>query len=149
MRTAYAKSSLSVADAFAQWPRLSAQAYQSATHGERYVENYANAKAAAYGRFEEAGAMPVGSVLAKPSFVAHPNGRLAVGPLFVMEKMPAGFLEASGDWKYSMIMPNGSLCGQTRGVNSTGMKFCYECHAAAADNDHLFFLPEEYRASGN
>lgn len=147
MKAAYAKSSLSVANAFWQWPRVSTQSYQSATHGERYVENYANQKAAAYNRFEDAGKLPVGSVLAKPSFVAHGNGRLGAGPLFLMEKMPAGFLEVSGDWKYSMIMPDGTLLGETRGVNSAAMKFCYECHVAAADNDHLFFLPEEYRSA--
>jgi len=34
-----------------------------------------------------------------------------------MEKMPSGFSYVTGDWRYSMIMPDGSLFGETRGAN--------------------------------
>jgi hypothetical protein len=66
--------------------------------------------------------------------------------MFLMEKMPAGFNAASGNWKYTMIMPNGAVFGETNGKNSAGMQSCIECHAAVAeDQDHMMFLPEEYR----
>ena len=146
MNAAYAKSTLAVAKAFAKWPRYSAQPYFSATHGQRYVQNFANNKAKAYGKFEKAGKMPVGAQVAKNSFAVSPDGHLSVGPLFLMEKMPAGFLKDSSDWKYTMIMPDGSLYGETKGQNSEGMKFCFECHQNAAEHDQLFFLPAEYRA---
>lgn len=89
--------------------------------------------------------MPAGAVIAKDSFSVAPDGQVSVGPLFLMEKMPAGFLAESGDWKYTMILPDGSLFGETHGHNSAGMQFCIDCHLAGADYDYLLFLPPEYR----
>lgn len=147
MRTAYAKAPIDEARTFSTWAKFSTQPYKSATHGERYVHNHANRKADAYGRYEEAGTMPVGAVLAKPSFTVGADGRATVGPLFLMEKMLSGFLAESGDWKYTMVMADGSLFGVTNGKNAAGMQFCIACHQAAADHDHMMFLPEEYRTS--
>lgn len=147
MRAAYAKAGLAAAKAYPQWARYSTRPYQSATHGGRFVHNYADDRAKAYGRFEKAGAMPPGAQIAKDSFVVHPNGATEIGPLFLMEKMQAGFNAESGDWKYTMIMPDGTVFGQTKGANAEGMAFCAQCHAAAAENDHLFFLPAEHRAA--
>lgn len=146
MRMAYGKSGNATAASYTSWRRYSKVAYRSSTHGERYVQNYANATARAYGAFENAGVMPAGSILAKDSFTVNGKGNVAVGPLFLMEKMKAGFNTGSGDWKYTMIMPNGSVFGVTNGRNSAGMQFCVECHAAVADEqDHMMFLPEQYR----
>ena len=146
----YLASGLGEASAYPSWPRVSTQPYESATHGGRFVHNYVNATgAAAYRRYEEIDRMPVGGLVAKPSFVATAQGKLGVGPLFLMEKMPAGFLPANGDWRYTMIMPDGAVFGRTGGVNSAGMQFCADCHNAVADDqDHLLFLPEEYRTAG-
>ncbi|MFQ5745262.1 MAG: hypothetical protein ACE5HV_17025, partial [Acidobacteriota bacterium] len=66
------------------------------------------------------------------------------GPLFLMEKMPAGFSPETGDWRYTMIMPNGSVFGATKGRNADKVQFCADCHGAS-DNDSMFFLPTEYR----
>ncbi|MBI3453952.1 MAG: cytochrome P460 family protein, partial [Rhodospirillales bacterium] len=148
IKAAYAKSSDPVAKTYLSWKQYSKHAYQSATHGARYVQNFANAKAQAYGRYEKSGKLPPGAQLAKNSFSVAPDGSVSVGPVFIMEKMPAGFYAASGDWKYTMVMPDGSTFGQTKGANAANMEFCVACHAAAADNDHLMFLPEEYRAAG-
>jgi hypothetical protein len=146
MRTAYAKSGNATAGSYTGWRRYSKVSYQSATHGERYVQNYANATGRAYGGFEKAGVMPAGSILAKDSFGVNGKGNVSVGPLFLMEKMSAGFNAASGNWKYSMIMPNGSVFGETNGKNSAGMQFCAECHATVAeDQDHMLLVPTEYR----
>jgi hypothetical protein len=63
-----------------------------------------------------------------------------------MEKMGNGFNRESGNWKYTMVMPDGSVFGITKARNDAGMKFCTECHAAVGDNqDHMFFLPSELR----
>lgn len=146
LRTAYGKSGHPVAAGYQGWQRYSRVAYQSATHGGRFVQNYANAKARAYGGYEKAGRMPVGATLAKDSFAIDASGRAAPGPLFIMEKMSAGFSPDGGDWKYTMIMPNGSVFGETRGKNAAGMQFCIECHIAVGDEqDSLMFVPEEYR----
>ena len=131
------------------WALVASSPYQSATHGSRYVNNYANPVAAAnYKKFEDGGRMPAGSVLAKDSFVVNPNGTTAAGPLFVMEKRNAGFNADSFDWAYTMVNPDGTVFGVTKGQGSANVEFCVECHAAVAeDQDSLFFLPEEFRVN--
>jgi hypothetical protein len=147
MQAAYVKSGNGTAKIYTSWRRYSRVAYVSGTHGNRFVQNYANDTARAYGAFEESGVMPAGAVLAKDSFTVTPKGGVAIGPLFLMEKMPAGFKKASGDWKYTTVMPSGAIMGVTNGKNSKGMNFCYECHMSVGeDQDSMFFLPEEYRA---
>ena len=47
-----------------------------------------------------------------------------------MEKMAAGFNADSNDWRYTMIMPNGSIFGTTNGNNSSKVQFCIDCHQA-------------------
>jgi hypothetical protein len=148
MIAAYAASGLPEASAYPAWQRVSTQPYESGTHGGRLVHNYVNpAGAAAYNRYEDIVRMPVGGLVSKPSLVVTQQGKVGVGPLFLMEKMSAGFMPANGDWRYTMINPDGSVFGRTGGVNSAGMQFCADCHNAVADDqDHLLFLPEEYRA---
>ena len=92
----------------------------------------------------------MGSILAKDSFAVHGNGKMAAGPLFLMEKMPAGFKKQSGNWRYTMVMPDGAIFGVTNGQNSAKMQFCIDCHAAVAeDQDSLMLLPDEYRVKSN
>jgi hypothetical protein len=98
------------------------QAYVSATHGGRFVQNYGNHKARAYGQYETAGTMPAGAVVAKGSFVVK-HGKLAAGPLFVMEKMAAGFIDDSGNWRYTLVMPGGKVIGTTNGKGSNNVEF--------------------------
>jgi len=143
---AYAKSGLKVASAYPKWTRYSRIAYQSSTHGGRFVQNYANAVAGNYGRYEKAGKMAVGAYLAKDSFSVSADGEVGVGPLFIMRKMDAGWNPASGDWKYTMVLPTGAIFGETKGKNAANMKFCAECHMAVVEEqDSMFFLPADYR----
>ena len=142
----YAKSGLDVASYYKDWKNYSSQPYVSDTHGGRLVNNYGNALAASYNKYEEAGRMPVGALLAKDSFSVTSKGKTGPGPLFLMEKMQAGFKAESGNWRYTMVMPNGQIFGTTNGRNSGKMTFCYECHMAVAEEqDSLMFLPDEYR----
>ena len=130
---------------YLSWRRYNKAPYRSATHGARYVNNYANKIGEGYGAFEEVGVLPEGSILVKDSFTATADGGIYPGPMFVMEKMAAGFSPESNNWRYTMIMPDGSLFGETNGVNSQSVAFCIGCHATRAEYDHLFFMPEEYR----
>jgi hypothetical protein len=138
-----------IAQEYQGWERVNTAPYVSATHGSRYVNNYPGPEAAeAYRQFEEIGVMPAGGRIAKDSFTVSPDGRVGVGPLFIMEKMAEGFNEASADWRYAMIMPDGSLFGVTNGPGSQNVQFCAECHAIVADDqDSLYFLPEEFRVT--
>ena len=130
---------------FGGWKRYNTGAYPSGTHGGRMVNNYANAVAANYGKFEEFGSMPVGSVLVKDSFGVNKRGEVRVGPLFTMVKMEKGFNDASADWNYVLITPKGQTRGATAGPNANKVNFCIKCHESAADWDQMFFLPEDYR----
>ena len=148
MKAAYSKSGNLWAKWYSHWKKFSNQPYVSATHGGRFVHNYASKKASGdYAKFEKVGKMVRGGVLAKDSFTVTPQGKVSVGPLFLMEKMKTGFNKASSDWRYTLIMPNGQTVGTTNGKGSKNVKFCIDCHAAVADNqDAMFFLPAEFRA---
>ena len=137
---------LAIAADYQGWSRYSMRAYVSATHGGRFVQNYGNHKARAYGQFENAGTMRAGAVVAKDSFVVK-HGKLVAGPLFVMEKMAAGFNADSGNWRYTLVMPTGKVIGTTNGKGSNNVEFCIGCHMAAEDTDSLMFIPEEYRTT--
>lgn len=149
MKTAYAKSDNLWAKWFLHWKNFSNQPYVSGTHGGRFVNNYASKKAVSdYGKFEKAGKMANGGILAKDSFTVTPGGRVSVGPLFLMEKMGGNFNRASGNWRYTLIMPNGQTVGTTNGQGSKNVKFCIDCHIAVAqEQDSMFFLPEEFRTN--
>ena len=138
-----------VAKSFRGWQRANTAPYISSSHGRRYLNNFVNAEGAAYLKFETAGRLPVGSIIAKESFSVSTDGKANVGPLFLMEKMSKGFNYVSGDWRYSMIMPDGQIFGVTKGKGSRAVKFCISCHLAKERQDHLFFLPKAYRRKKN
>jgi len=146
MRTTYAKSGLEEAAQFFNWINVTKSPYQSSTHGDRYLVNIVNETGKDYAKFEQAGKLPAGSIIAKPTIIGQKDGTAKVGPLFIMEKMPSGWNTASMDWKYTMVLADGSLFGQTNGKNSNAMTFCIECHNAMGEaSDGLAFLPEKYR----
>ena len=134
-----------IAADYRSWDIYNTAPYQSATHGGRYVNNYANETGAAYGKFEDFGEMPVGSILAKDSFTLDGDGEGSSGPLFLMRKMEAGFRPDFGDWEYTLIMPGGNVYGITNAAGSGNVDFCGTCHMAVLDQDHMFFMPVEYR----
>jgi len=146
LRAAYALSGERTAGAYARWQRFNLAPYESEQHGGRYLNNYGNTASRAYGRFESAGILPPGAIIAKDSFSVNKDGQVMPGPLFIMEKMAPGFDAKSGDWRYSQIMPDGSILGISKGPGGENMEFCADCHARVTRQDHLFFLPQDYRA---
>ncbi len=141
----YSLSRRSVAESYQSWRKFNRVPFQSATHGRRYINTYVNAIGTDYGRLSEGEKMPRGSIIAKDSITAVRNGSVFPGPLFIMEKMPAGFNYVSGDWRYTMIMPDGSLYGVTKGEGAKRVEFCIGCHLAQEKYDHLYRVPPEYR----
>jgi hypothetical protein len=139
MALAYAKSGLAAAADYQSWPNYARAPYRSLVHARRYVNNYANDIASAYGAFEAAGALPVGSIAAKDSFSVRADGRVAFGPLAIMEKV------AAEEWRYTMVMPDGWVFGTTGGIGDANVAFCADCHRAVADPDPLYFVPPRYR----
>lgn len=143
MTRAYVASADPSAARYLAWARVNDAPYRSATHGNRYVNNYANAAAAGAGYGKAGAAMPPGAVIAKDSFTATATGRRYPGALFIMEKLRSEESPETADWRYVMIMPDGSTFGDSR-TNGARMVFCHACHAARADDDYLFFVPAEY-----
>lgn len=145
MADAYAMSGDPSAVNYRRWRSFNHAPYPSETHGGRYVSNYGNALALPYA--DGPGAhLPEGAVLAKDSFSVNAEGDIFPGPLFLMEKMATGFDPDARDWRYSMIMPDGSFFGVTRGESADRVGFCITCHVTAGDaNDHLFFVPQDFR----
>lgn len=145
LQKGYRLSDDSIADEYQSWTRYNTAPYLSVTHGNHYLNNYANATAQAYGRFEQAGKMPVGSIIAKDSFTVTESREIVLGPLVIMEKMPQGFNYVSGDWKYTQIQPDGTLLGETNGRGSERVDYCIGCHLTVENQDHLYFVPESFR----
>ena len=145
MARGYAASKHPVAASYAAWSRVNRAPYVSATHGDHYINHYINDKATAYRRFEQAGKLPRGAVIAKDSFAVTGSGGILLGPLFVMEKMAPGFNPVSGDWRYSLITADGRLAGETHGVGSERVHYCIGCHLAREQHDHLYFVPSTWR----
>lgn len=141
MMRGYAASAEPTARRYIAWQRFNDAPYRSQTHGNRYVNNYGNADAATAGYGQPGQAMSQGTILAKDSFTATAAGRMWPGALFVMEKLGRGASPATADWRYLMIMPDGSTFGDSQ-VDPERMAFCHACHAARADDDYLFFVPE-------
>ncbi len=52
---------------------------------------------------------------------------------------------ASGDRRYTLILPNGKVLGTTGGKNPGKVWFYAECYMAAEEQDSRFYLDEEYR----
>ena len=146
MRAHYLASGDPITGAYQGWRRYNTVPYRSAPHGELLVNNYANATAVDYGKFEKLDRLPTGSVVAKDSFVVTESREVMTGPLFLMEKRDSGFNAASNDWLYMMVQPNGEVVGITKGKNSASVKFCADCHnKAPKGQDNLLLLPEEVR----
>lgn len=145
IRKIFEESDIGPARDYTRWKKYNSTPYISATHGARYVDNYANNIAADYGKLKKGESYPVGSILAKDSFSVTSDSQVYPGALFLMEKMTKGFNKPSGDWRYTMVLPDGSVFGVTNGENSENVEFCIGCHAAKAAFDHIFFIPEDHR----
>jgi len=146
MQAGYAQSGNRFAAEFVDWDIHNAQPFVSAGHGGRYVNTYANEAAAGYARLDEAGPMPAGAVLAMDSFSVSAAGLAAPGPLFLMEKMPAGLAAATGDWRYTLILPDGRIAGTSGGDGAAEVAACHECHRKLGGaRDSLLPVPEEFR----
>lgn len=140
----YGASGDPVAAMYVQWPRYNTAPYRSSQHGNMFVNNYANEVAAAYKDFERAASMPPGAMVVKDSFVITADGSIIAGPLFLMEKMPAGFDPDNLDWRYMTILGNGEVEGLSSEDGPGGTAYCGACHRRAKVH-HLFFVPEAYR----
>ncbi|MEO1107020.1 MAG: cytochrome P460 family protein [Pseudomonadota bacterium] len=141
----YAGAQLDLIRNYQSWALFNDAPYVSATHGQRYVNSYANRMAHNYGTLQDGDVLPAGSVLAKDSMTVTDEGKIFPGAMFVMEKLPQGTNPATADWRYIMVLPDGSLYGDTTGSRPNQVVYCHECHEQVAERDYTFFVPEEYQ----
>lgn len=144
MRADYAISSLPAARLYQGWQPVNLYPYRSETHGGRYVNNFANPRAIRAG-YPAGSVMPAGAIIAKDSFTVKQDGGHFPGALFIMEKLANGSSPKTGDWRFVMILPDGSLYGDSQGDNAAATAFCAECHARRSDRDFLFGVPDAAR----
>lgn len=130
-----------VAKVYRDWTVSSTRPAVAGPHGERFLQTFVNATGAEqYLKFEAGDfSMPAGTVLAKESF-ALKDGKAAVGPLFIMEKVAAGEADEFDNWVYSAVQPNGQAMGISQG-------FCHDCHAAFEDQDSMGYPLEDVRVA--
>ncbi len=72
-------------------------------------------------------------------------GKVFPGALFLMEKLAAGASPGTADWRYIMIMPDGSLFGDSAGDTAAQVAYCHDCHAQRAADDFVFFVPKTFQ----
>ncbi len=145
MARGYAAAQLDLLRNYQSWPLFNDAPYISATHGQRFVNSYANRMAHNYGTLQEGEVLPVGSVLAKDSMTVTDEGKVFPGAMFVMEKLAPGTDPDMADWRYIMVLPDGSLFGDTMGFRAKAVAYCHDCHEQVAERDYTFYVPEEYQ----
>ncbi|MDF1720131.1 MAG: cytochrome P460 family protein [Minwuia sp.] len=147
MADRYAEASEPSVMGYQNWQRFNTAPYLSATHGDRFVNNYGNALAGDYTNVLTGAAMPAGAILAKDAFAVTEEGQVFAQSLFVMEKLGAGRSPETADWRYVMITAAGEVYGDSMGENAMKVTFCHECHQQVAGQDYLFFVPEAFRTA--
>ncbi len=121
-------------DDWKSYTNVSPGPWISKTHGKRFVEIYVNEVALT--AYKTPGAeLPLGSIIVKPSWENEDGKPGADGPLFIMEKMPAGFAPDSGSWFYAFQWENPPEKWEAKlGSNvdwrspSTKVEYCSDCH---------------------
>lgn len=126
---------LAVGADFATYVHMNTTPVPSETHGGRLVDTYVNAVgAAAY--LDDDAEIPVGTVVVKTSVETRAGASTGeAGPIFVMEKRPAGFDPEHGDWAYAIhwAAPPARWADTLGGPiywrsPSPKVGYCVECH---------------------
>lgn len=97
MAKGYASSGDTTAKSYRNWRLYNSAPYRSATHGNRYVNNYVNPIGKSYGTMKSGDKLPAGSIIAKDSLTVTSKRDVFAGALFIMEKLPAGQSPGTGD----------------------------------------------------
>ena len=125
-------------DVGADWKsytQLNKEPFFSKTHGKRFVDLYVND--IALEAYKAGTEPPVGSVIVKTSWeTADGKPTEVAGPIFVMEKKPAGFSEETSDWWYGLhwaeVPPKWQTVMKASKVYwrtpSKKVGYCVDCH---------------------
>jgi hypothetical protein len=142
-QTEYSSSGNSVAKVYQNWQRRGDHPIKSPAHGGHYVTIYANDIAATTPTQEVLPGITVGSTLVTPIFAIAGNGKVSAGPMLIMEKMEQGFNAPGGDWRYTLIAPDGTVIGDNTGAGKETINFCKHCSGIFADSVFASLLKGE------
>ena len=140
MAKRYSIADVAVANEYRNWMRFNSGPYLSASHGNRYVNNFANTIGEIYGALSKGIRFPTGTILVKDSFTVTDENKAFPGALFIMEKLTSEENPETGDWRYIGIFPDGLLIGDTMGFMPDRVGYCHQCHQSRADFDYVFGL---------
>ena len=136
----YEKSGHRLAETYVSWSRLDSRPFLSKLHGNRYVAVFANDRALTTSSAAPDAPIISGVAMATPTFSLSEDGTLEPGPLFLLEKMPKGFNTKAGNWRYTIIGPEGDIIGVTKGQHNEEVDFCRDCDRRSADAIYLALL---------
>jgi hypothetical protein len=113
---------------YRKWSRANNTAFLSKPHGRHEVYDFVNSAArktfgAGKGKYKP------GAVVVKEGWKA---GKRSM--VWIMEKRPAGYDEANGDWYYATVKADGTV------MEAGKVESCIACHESA-DNDYVFGVP--------
>jgi len=117
---------------YSSWHLMSTEKWISKTHGGRFVEIYVNDIGFEAYKNEDA-ELPAGTIIVKPSWANAGGQPGAEGPIFVMDKKPAGFAPDHEDLAYEFVWknPTGKWAGKGPidwATPSKKVDYCWDCH---------------------
>jgi hypothetical protein len=145
MAGGYDLAKLPILKNYQSWKQYNSEPYNSSTHGKRYVNNYANKLVINYGKLKKGETYPAGTVFAKDTITITEQKKVFPGAMFVMEKLAEGKSPDTRDWRYVMVLPDGSLFGDSMGDEAKAVEYCHACHIQKSRQDYVFFVPDKYR----
>jgi len=125
---------LEVGAGFERWTKVTKFPHPSPTHGKRWAEIYVNDVGLA--AYTSEADFPVGTVLVKQTFESDGDKPSTVkGPVFIMEKKPAGTNADREDWYFAIhwAEPTQKFTKRFGGPfywrsPSNKVDYCWKCH---------------------
>lgn len=136
----YQDGSNEIAAAYPAWEAGSTAPRKPGVHSARYMMTYVNSVGFdTYVEYANADTeMPIGSVIAKESFLLKGAGTFRPSPLFTMEKVAISEAPETDGWIYGRVNSKGRQM-------PTGQKFCHACHVAYTGQDALGYPARDVR----
>jgi hypothetical protein len=137
----YAQSKHIIAKTFGNWERASDYPFIYDQVGDQYLVVYGNDRAVG----EEKTVwmdrdMPIGAMVVAAGFTIDDQGVLSAAPAMIYEKMVNGYTIARGNWRQTMIAPDGDIIGVTNGPGADNLTICQDCAGRSADRLYLAML---------
>ena len=136
----YKKGDNKIANEYETWQEASTIPANPGVHSSRYMMTYVNKTG--HSTYTQYGTqnvkIPVGTKIAKESFMVKGDNRFSPSPLFTMEKVGLDKAPETNGWVYERVNRNGRKM-------ITSQKFCHACHDAFKHQDSLGYPVKKAR----